>query len=795
MKKKKLWIILGIVLLLVIIGGVGIGVLLRDDNDGKTKSKKEKTNTINLDKLAFMQNYSVTDPMDDSDEDGILDGDEEKNGTNKFSWDTDNDGISDAYERDVSKTNPLLADTDNDGICDGDELSAGLDPNNKRSNGKDIDSERRFEREIALQGGTLEISGAANVYSLYADVDTEANLSMLPGIYGNVHEFVLEGQLFDEAILTLHYDKEEVEKKGLNPDKLQIYQVLDDLSLVPVESDNDGNGTVTASLPHFSNHALADKDVVESKETGKTKVTLLIDNSGSMFDFEGMAANDPEMKRLDMAKQLISMSNEKCEFQVSKFTATYTALTDAWSSDMKALGAAIDLITENENFDGTYIANSIIQATKNFDIEDTKTRKYIVILTDGETTESGRKCYSVTDAIQTAIDKNISVIAIGLGNDVDAEYLMQIADETGGFYVYANNAGALEQVAERINASINYNHVDKDGDGEFDTVIVADTGFSVEEDGFLFKNYLYIREGELIEGQCYGMAMLAQLYYTGRLPMSGGEIEGGVFGVVNKTQLFGTSYDFSDVPGYENEKGDVMSNTEPFISRFTFDEYVEYNNTKNKLVREDETSDKLVLKKEYHKLADENPFLEIYEYKYTSPVTWDDGKEVSVYERMCLTIDGVKEEELTDEQKQQYEMLRCIDHYFAYQGTNLVTIINPQTTKVSITESKLQEDEFNKLIKKLKEGVPLAISGKEHTITVIRLERSLENPLEYTLVLNDYNSPGEEKHITIKKKMRSGFYYHSATNWGNECRYYFYDDDGIFGEKGKEVDVIFEYVN
>jgi hypothetical protein len=42
--------------------------------------------------------------------------------------DTDGDGLTDAYERLVSKTNPYVADTSGDGMSDSDKILAGLNP-------------------------------------------------------------------------------------------------------------------------------------------------------------------------------------------------------------------------------------------------------------------------------------------------------------------------------------------------------------------------------------------------------------------------------------------------------------------------------------------------------------------------------------------------------------------------------------------------------------------------------------------------------------------------------------------
>lgn len=60
----------------------------------------------------------------DSDEDGLLDRDEEKLGTNPDNPDTDGDGLKDGEEVTTFSTNPLNADTDGDGLQDGQEVKA-----------------------------------------------------------------------------------------------------------------------------------------------------------------------------------------------------------------------------------------------------------------------------------------------------------------------------------------------------------------------------------------------------------------------------------------------------------------------------------------------------------------------------------------------------------------------------------------------------------------------------------------------------------------------------------------------
>jgi hypothetical protein len=71
-----------------------------------------------------------TDPfLADSDDDGLVDGDEtDFYDTDPLVADTDDDGLSDQEEVAVYFTNPFLADTDGDGVGDGDELRAETDP-------------------------------------------------------------------------------------------------------------------------------------------------------------------------------------------------------------------------------------------------------------------------------------------------------------------------------------------------------------------------------------------------------------------------------------------------------------------------------------------------------------------------------------------------------------------------------------------------------------------------------------------------------------------------------------------
>lgn len=64
----------------------------------------------------------------DSDDDRLMDAEEDKLGTDKYKLDTDSDGLSDYDEAKKWNTNPLNNDTDGDGYFDGQEAQNGYDP-------------------------------------------------------------------------------------------------------------------------------------------------------------------------------------------------------------------------------------------------------------------------------------------------------------------------------------------------------------------------------------------------------------------------------------------------------------------------------------------------------------------------------------------------------------------------------------------------------------------------------------------------------------------------------------------
>ena len=95
------------------------------DSDGDTISDIEER-IITTDEI-------VSDVNVDFDSDGLSNFREYQLGTDLYSQDSDEDGLSDYKEVEELLTNPLVEDSDGDGYSDGDESIKGTDPLSENS--------------------------------------------------------------------------------------------------------------------------------------------------------------------------------------------------------------------------------------------------------------------------------------------------------------------------------------------------------------------------------------------------------------------------------------------------------------------------------------------------------------------------------------------------------------------------------------------------------------------------------------------------------------------------------------
>ena len=127
-----------------------------------------------------------------------------------------------------------------------------------------------------------------------------------------------------------------------------------------------------------------------------------------------------------------------------------------FSTDKKSL---IESIGKIRPWGGTVLFDAVYEACEELNtragINDLKT---VICLTDGQdSTPSGRHRLSrhePHEVTKSAIDKNIRVISLGLGNDIDTEFLGGIASETGGWYLQTATSGQLSDLCDKLSTRL-----------------------------------------------------------------------------------------------------------------------------------------------------------------------------------------------------------------------------------------------------------------------------------------------------------------------------------------------------
>ena len=511
----------------------------------KLKKISKKLTVINpfADKQDLSFEYKIDyDSDEDLDLDGLTNKQEKELKTNPEMSDTDMDGLEDNYEISTSKTDPLKKDTDGDGLSDYDELELGLDPLKADSKGDGIkDGERTVSYTVKNEklGITLDITGKGNIPTSTIDAFNSSTFKEMDGLMDTVYNFYTAGKI-ESAKVTIPYSMEEISAQGLNEDNLTLYyfnEKTKELEAMPTTVDKE-NKVVIVTLKHFSKYVLGDKNVVLT--TTNNQIMMVIDNSVSMYTYSQLTAlgytgisgadgNDSSFKRLSLTNNLIDMFTGKYYFGISEFAGSYINL-QKFTDDHSAAKKAVDSIKNDlDNLgNGTNIVNALNKGINEFTKDDN--RHYLILLTDGKDTSTTNTLSSSKNTIiSNAKEKDVKICVIGLGSNIDTDDLSLIAKGTGCDYYNASDAGALDEIYSIVGAGINYNLVDTDGDGNVDGTIIADSGFIVTRDGFSFSNYTT----NLAGGHCHGMATIAELYYTKKLPMSLGSKT-----VTNKTGFF-----------------------------------------------------------------------------------------------------------------------------------------------------------------------------------------------------------------------------------------------------------------
>ncbi len=748
------------------------------------KIKKEITVlTANIEESPLALEYQIDyDSNEDLDYDGLTNKQEKEYNTNPELADTDMDGLDDYYEIFTSKTNPNKADSDDDGLSDYDEIQLGMDPNKADSKGDGIkDGERTLNYHYQSDSLDLTIKGKGNIASVVAEVNSDTKISKKEGLIDNLYTLYTDGKI-EEATLTISYTIEELKEKNLTEDNLSIYYYNENSrKYEKIDSTVDKeNKTVTAKLKHFSSYVVGDSSLVKDSTTNQ--VLFILDNSWSMYtneqykkytgkEYSGglfgttkLDGADAKGIRFSVTGNLVSnLSAKNFQIGLSEFRRDYkNALPIGSSSDdikKKLSSMEGSFITKTE---GTNIANALTSGMKEFSKDSDN--KYIIVLTDGQ--DSYLKSSSKR-IIENANKKNIKICSIGFGSGSSNTELANISNATGCKFFSSSDANGLTELFNNMEAELTDDLVDIDGDNKVDGILLADSGFIVNRDGFSFDNY-----GTNLSprGHCYGMATFAELYYVKKLPLKLSSTTNG------KDSSY--AYDLSKTY-FKNQTAnlyDYKLKTNELKYQFGFDYFDEavpedFRVVNNKVYTWNEEYKKIIEGIDLYDITRSKTSLDSEKQLEKYGVTYDEADNLNLNE------DNMQSSTVIN--KEDKQLLNAI--YASFIKQNSITHVSSSMNLTLYLRDLINKENFNysgetKFINILKarlsSGDPVVIIGDFcglHAINAISLIQDIENPNYYYIGVYDNNAPGEKKYVDLECKkdkcvIKPNEYYNSNEN-------------------------------
>lgn len=435
--------------------------------------------------------------------------------------DFDGDGIINIIEEEKGLSN-YTSDTDGDGLFDNVELNLGLDP----TTADDYNEIREYtviQDNYKDTKNYLIVKGKGNIANTFLDsVDLNIGFSS-SFVQSNTLKVTTTNSEKPEK-MQIYFKKE----AGWNNKKHKIYMYDELTGNLEELKTNASDQYLTAEVTNFDNIYFVGKKESVPKEY-LNQIIILIDNSGSMFPKKYVTSNknasdtayghDIEFKRLSLMTSLVDeLGTEDYEYSVYGFTASYCPMIVRSNDSLEIKRSINRLKTECQRFNGTDMSGSIKKYATTFR-DDVYGAKYIIVLTDG--VDTGNNVFNLSEYyLNDYRKKGIHIVTLGLSNQVNGDYLMDIAYLTKGKYLYASDSNMLDTLSEIIKKSINKTE-ELIKIEEKDYSLLADSGFQVDRDGFSFQNF----HSQDLNSNSFGFAYLSKQIYLNQLTGGGGKSE------------------------------------------------------------------------------------------------------------------------------------------------------------------------------------------------------------------------------------------------------------------------------
>lgn len=729
-------VIITIAAVLAVIAGILGYLYIKANEDRRIASLRFNFNRFYPDTYNSAEEL---DPSADYDGDGIPNSEEVTFKTSLISADSDSDGLTDKDEQKYG-TSATMSDCDGDGIPDGLEILAGLDPLSPITDGHNKDADKKFTRIIEFDDGSLTISGTALVFGASFDKIFLNAVSSNTGAVTLPYELYSENG-FDSATLSFRYNSSVLTSAGIDTSTLKIFR-FDPYgkSYTPLENCTAGDdGTVSCPITENGVYVLGadsiiQKYIVSYDENVQMNIHLLIDNSGSMYSREiqpNSEENDVKFKRLSFAQKFVSALDNRVKFAITAFTYEFKNLCGFDADKSHVMQAITSIRSLGAGFDGTSVERALMLGLESFDDIMKNDRNIIILLTDGISTDTAG--YTLDNITALAKVKNVTIMTISLGNDIDRELLQNISNRTGGKYFPISEANVLEGLYSTMIASMEDDIVDDDYDGTPDSYTLYDTGFNPDVNGFSFNNFKSKTNTVTLD---FGMVMLARDWFKNNVPAS----------CESEEKKLSYTFEGTTINTSETLRKVVLATMQsPWLKPENYLNFLSGGETL-KVSSEDAKSSQGM---GWSKIT----------IPYEEPGTSWVNAEILVPDHVIKTI-------RTKYSENDLQMIGAIHYYDSFRGTGQSFTLN-------------SEADFNKVKNVLSTGTPIVTkifwedengACYNRYVLLTTLRRDLENPNIFRIKIYDVNSESSNTitvNRTVKITSSDSTDYSYTANWNN----------------------------
>ena len=449
--------------------------------------------------LADSDDNKIMDGDEDYDGDGLSTLEECNKGTDPLNPDTDYDNLSDGEEVNVYDTAPVVADWDGDGLVDGDEIALGTDPQLYDTDEDGLkDGDEKFKQTYAHQVENQEspvtevsvtLEGTGNLETTTYIESVMNKDALCTGVVGLVGEpFSIETTSeFESATITFKVDKELL---GDNSFDSLMFLWYDEENQNFVELDtvlDETTGCVSVETTHFSKYMLVNSIKWKSAwltelnynvdVTDKENYTIMaMECSSEISQYDPILSNSvfgshnrvKSCYRIKAAEKLINNMSDNDAVSIMYCSNRYSTWTQLRGKEYKQ--ELLDMTQRIWNGGQPSYSSALSSCYYTFekaDVIDSPANKKVIFTVTGD-----KKGY-LGSCTEDFVEANIVLDVVLVGNQPISEQLEEMCLATGGQIHRADTTEHLEEVYDYIFTYDSLDKTDADGDGLYDVVETA----------------------------------------------------------------------------------------------------------------------------------------------------------------------------------------------------------------------------------------------------------------------------------------------------------------------------------